>query len=79
VKAADNKPSFAYFGLIPFDAQGREIYSEHVNFFPGTETELAAAAEPGENTIKVKDAAKWKNQTYCVAAFHAKSDSRMVA
>ena len=74
VKAADDKPSFAYFGLIAFDASGKEIKSENVSSFPGTETELAAPAEPGDNVLKVKNAAAWKNFTYCVAAFNAKAD-----
>lgn len=74
VKAADNKPSYAYFGLISFDASGREIQSENVSSFPNTETELAAPAEPGDTVIKVKNAASWKNFTYCVVAFNVKDD-----
>ena len=63
-KAASPGSSFLYFGLIPYDADMREIKAQNINVLPGTLTELSEAAAQGARTIRIRNAANWK----CVPA-----------
>ena len=63
-KAASPGSSFLYFGLIPYDADMREIKAQNINVLPGTLTELSEAATQGARTIRIRNAANWK----CVPA-----------
>ncbi|MBO7741090.1 MAG: hypothetical protein J6S21_00920, partial [Victivallales bacterium] len=53
------KPSTLYFGVQPFDAEGRLINPTEVHAIAGTETQLAANAAAGSYKLLVKDTAKW--------------------
>ena len=62
-------------GFRQFAANGRLIYSAHVNCQPGTDTVLAAPLVKGGKSIKVKNAA-WKadGKKVLVAVFKTKPD-----
>ena len=62
-------------GFRQFAANGRLIYSAHVNCQPGTDTALAAPLEKGGKSIKVKNAA-WKadGKKTLVAVFNTRAD-----
>ncbi len=49
-----------YFGIIPLDADGREILPEHITIMPDTNTELAEDAKAGDVTVKLKEAGTWR-------------------
>ncbi len=57
------------FGLIPYDEKKHQIRSWNINPVKGTETELTAPCQPGDNFIKVKNASNWKSKGYYCAAF----------
>jgi len=58
-----------YFGIIPLDADGREILPAHVTVMPNTDTELAEDAKAGDTAVKLKNAAAWKafDRRWCIA------------
>ena len=61
-------PSTFYFGVQPFDGQGRVISPEAVRAFPATETMLLEPAVAGSCILLVKDASRWKaGQDRCIA------------
>lgn len=61
-------PSTFYFGVQPFDEQGRIISPLEVRAFPDTETALLESVESGSHTLLVKDASRWKTgQDRCIA------------
>lgn len=73
-KAKDGtKPAILYFGIVPFNAQKRQIYSETVYVVKGTNTELTADVKVGDTVLKAKDCSKWKFRG-SVIAFNAKAD-----
>lgn len=73
-KAKDGtKPAILYFGIVPFNAQKRQIYSETVYVVKGTNTELASDVKVGDTVLKAKDCSKWRFKG-SVIAFNAKAD-----
>ena len=64
-----------YLGFAPYDAKGRQIFSNMVNIVKDTQTEVAADAKKGDKVVKVKDASKWNVKTpYSHIVFGAKAD-----
>lgn len=51
----------AYTGLVPYDAAGLLIDTQHYMFRAGTTTTLAVALNPGDTTITLTSAANWTN------------------
>ena len=60
VKSADDKKTTVLLGFQPLDANKKPIEFGHVNFVPGTETELTEACTGKDTVIKIKDGSKWK-------------------
>jgi hypothetical protein len=74
MKSTGDVSSKAYLGVIPFDAQKRQISIESVYNVPKTETVLAADVAKGAKQIKIKDGKNWKKgRVYCIA-FKTKKD-----
>jgi Carbohydrate binding domain len=53
------QPATLKFGLIPFDANYKQIQSEQVWVLPKTETELAQACTATDTVLKIKSAKGW--------------------
>lgn len=68
-KSADDKKTNLYLGLIPFDADKKQIEVASVNVVEDSATELAEACAPGDTAIKVKDASKAIKNAYHHIAF----------
>ncbi len=69
------KQTNLYLGFAPYDAKGRQIFSNMVNIVKDTQTEVAVDAKKGDTVVKVKDASKWNTKTpYSHIAFGAKED-----
>lgn len=58
-KSFDDIKTNLYLGLIPLDANQKQIQCVHVNALSGTETELAEPCKPEDTVLKLKDASKW--------------------
>lgn len=72
VKGLGDSPTVAYLGVAPHDAEGRYIDSHNVNVI-GSLTELAAACEPTDTVLKIRDCSSWRKGS-TVVAFDAKED-----
>lgn len=59
-RSADGKTPLLLLGLMPLDAEKRQINPQEVNPVAGTETELLAACGPEDTVIKVKNASSWR-------------------
>lgn len=69
-KSADDKKTYLYLGLVPFDADKKQVSSSFVTAVAASESELAEACKAEDAVIKVKDASKWKiNDKYSHIAF----------
>ena len=67
-------PARVFFGLIPLDAEGKQIQPYHIHVIPGSQTETIADAKTGDKTIIVRKA-KWDVKTpNGFIAFNAKDD-----
>lgn len=56
------------FGLVPYDAQKRRIWSWHITQDPKTRTLLAAPCNKNDRVLRVKDASGWQpGRSHCVA------------
>ena len=58
-RSADDKKTVFYLGLVPFDADKKQIQCFSVNAVTGSETELAEACKAGDTVLKVKNASGW--------------------
>lgn len=58
-KSADDKKTNLYFGLMPLDADKKQIQVSFVNVLAGSEAELAEPCKAEDTILKVKDASKW--------------------
>ena len=58
-KNADEKKPYLYLGLMPFDADKKQIHAVFVNIVPGSDATLAEACKAEDTVLKVKDASKW--------------------
>jgi hypothetical protein len=69
-KAAGDKPSTLYFGLMPLDKNMKRIEPHQVFVIAGSDTVLAEACQKSDTVIKIKDGAKWQVIKDCgVVAF----------
>jgi len=58
-KSADDKKTNLYLGIVPYDADKKQIQYAFVGVIPGSEAELAEACKAEDTVLKVKDASKW--------------------
>jgi len=64
-----------YLGLVPLNAEGKQITSGSVNVVPKSDTVVAKAAAAGDTVVYVEDASKWNKETpYAYIAFNTKPD-----
>ncbi len=75
--APGSNPSKFYFGLVPIDAQGKQIQSAFINVVPETETELAADCNPDDTVIKIKNGDKWNTHKHSLIAFDTDNSGAM--
>ncbi|MHB9138401.1 MAG: hypothetical protein ACYC4Q_03240 [Victivallaceae bacterium] len=68
--APDSKPSKFYFGIMPLNDKGQQIFPVYVNTIEGTETELAADCNLEDTVIKIKNGDKWKDGKFNLIAFN---------
>jgi len=68
---ADDNAKFC-FALITYDRYMRRLDGIHVNVRPGTATELAAACQPEDTVLKIRNGAKILPHHHIV--FHVKDD-----
>ena len=67
-------PARVYFGLIPLDAEGKQIQPYHIHVIPGSATETVADAKKGDKNLLVRKAS-WAGQApHSFVAFNAKDD-----
>lgn len=59
IRSVDDKKTFFYMGLVPFDADKIQILPVSVNAVIGSEAELAEACKADDVVLKIKDASKW--------------------
>lgn len=72
--AAAKDSNFA-IGFLPLDKNGKAFYVVNVNTVRNSHTELTAPCNPGDKTLQVKDASKWRSDiSYWVPAFDAETD-----
>jgi hypothetical protein len=68
-KNTGGKKASLHFGLVPFDAERQRIAISNLLGLPGTETELTEPCAPGDMSVKVRDASKWRTGPDVRAAF----------
>jgi len=75
IKAAEGSPKGRILlGFRSYDAKGAQLLAYQCQYVAGTDTELLESTEPGDTSIKVKDASKWKIHPYMVIAWNTKPD-----
>lgn len=73
-KNADEKKPYLYLGLMPLDADKKQIQPAFVNIVTGSDAVLAEACKAEDTVLKVKDASKWViKDKYNHVAFEADS------
>ncbi|MBI5881161.1 VCBS repeat-containing protein, partial [archaeon] len=65
--------SILYFGFIPYDKDGLQIGSQHVNLYTNSETTLYEDCNAASNSCKIVNGSNWATYAYGVMAFNVDS------
>ncbi|MBR2439720.1 MAG: hypothetical protein IKB25_05960 [Lentisphaeria bacterium] len=70
-KSPDAPTGMFLAGYVLYDKDNKQIMTQHIRAIAGTMTELAAAANAGDTTVKIKNGARWNTKGAHYVAFNA--------